>query len=49
MILQAQKKECIFDCINFIFTKCYTIYKSLLFLALCLNVSRTESLNQPMF
>ena len=34
---------------NFIFTERDTIYNFHLFLALCLNVSRTEPLNQPMF
>ena len=46
--LTSTKKECLSESI-FIFTERYTIYKFHLFLALCLNVSRTEPLIQPMF
>ena len=47
--LTSTKKEVISNCVNFIFTERHTIYKFHLFLALCLNVSRTEPLIQPMF
>ena len=47
--LTSTEKEVISNCMNFIFTERHTIYKFHLFLALCLNVSRTEPLIQPMF
>lgn len=37
------QKKGISNCMNFIFTERHTIYKFHLFLALCLNVSRTDS------
>ena len=46
--LTSTKNEVISNCMNFIFTERHTIYKSHLFLALCLNVSRTEPLIQTM-